>query len=1316
MSDTYNVRITATETASPAFRKIAAEAQKTDHILDGMGDGALKALQAIERNTGEAAASLQKFGQAAQQAETRTKGLDDGLTKLGAGAGSAVAGIAKLGSAYVNQERQLDSLRRQYGDAGSEIIDFTEHLQDSTRYSNDAARDAASLAAVLTTQYKLSTQQVEDLLARTADLAQTSGLSFVDAAERTTSAIRGEAESAERLNLTLSQSQVAAYAAAQAQIDNASGLDQAAQAQLRYQLFMEQSTYAQGAAGAAAQTAAGQTQQLVNQLQDGAQALGGFLGPAGEVASVLGEYGLQTVVVGAGLGKLATGAKAAGTAMSAAQVGGVGLMSVLGPVGIGVAAVAAAAGVVLLVQHLESLPTATEQAAATLGDLDTAYAQFLSTVGDTDAQAGFKDVTDNLSLLLTQSLDTTDRAEEQLREFGNSADEALAQIASAFSRPGINGEALAAAFDDVFNRLHDGAIGGEAAAEAIAHISDQWFLYTDAALAAAGATGTVMSANDLLAESYQRLLTDIQLYQDTSFNGATSEDQISRNRIAHARALEDQAANARTYGQEQQALLLEQEARDLRNLNRADEYDRQVTANDQKALDARQAVLDQRHAMEEQNAAYGETLNARRQQDAERERALGEARVASARQVMDSYRDALFTPIDAPFLAGLDDMVAAGRLQEDQAGRIEDSFDRLQMSGASTLEVFAGLGQSMYGTSSASVAMAAGLDRTASSLGEANDLIIGTTNNLSGLLNTSAGLATGLFDGDPSDGMGPLVDLLNEGLITQEEFNTAREQGLQILENQRLGELSINEIRADQLGYIEEQTAAYDAYLAKVADRPEAEQRRVLYLQDATNQQNLLNTETALYAASIDELPDEYVANMILNRAAWDPEYAAILEEQGVLERDPITQEYRVVIPDGTSTVEVMTSLNSTLGELTDVLRELGGLPDPFGPMTDKASALAALRFDNLKDIGHALHGLPLPGSGRPGDGTGDLGGTGTRLPTGGVPANRATAEGGTGTVGRPYPGPLPPNIPPTPRGGTTDMTISYRIEAIDEASPTLNRVKDNATALNGSKALLDALANDEASPKLAAVADAFDGLDGKSATLLALGDSGSALGAAVQAGGAYDGLNGKSATLLALGDSGSAVGAAAVAGGSFDGINGKSSYLYALGDSSGAENAAAAGAGAIYSVDGISALMTVEGQDNYSGVVNAAAALSGAILATSYVDIYTREFKSVSALSGLANGGLVDGYADGGVMPSAALGRVLVGENGPEIATLPGGTLITPSPASRQIAERMRSGGDTHNHFYLQGTYVGVEDFAGAMADAMTLASQMERRSLGGT
>ena len=1263
-------------------------------------DGTTQVFKAVADGAQKMGTELEKAGQKGKKGADDLDTFSKKAAAIGAAAGTAVSALSLLGQAALSQQQSIASLQRSYGDAADDILDFTERIQDSTKFSNDSARDAASLAATLANQYGLSTQQIEELLTRTADLAQQYGYTFEDAAARTTSAIRGEAESAEYLNLSLSDSVVAAYAAEQGITNYSTGLDQAGRAQVRYNLFLEQSVSAQGAAGEAADTAAGQATHLKNEFQDFGQSLGGLLGPVGEVASTLGILAIAAPALGAGLGGAATGVRALGVSMAAARVGSLGLLTVLGPVGIAAAAIGGVVALIALADSFDKVEQTTEGAANSIETVNEA----LYSLQDAGINSALLVQAENIRTGYDAAIEGLETYEElNSRRRDNLRDiEAVTAINAeidALENLGATGETVAKILAEVSNPNINGG-------QLLADLNVQIQALASKQITLSQFTENINVMFSVLDEAYRIPVDlaggfDILTYSILDGNDAANEFTTALDGIqqAAARFGTGEIQGVRDYI----AALIEVRAAQLAagNFDGATETTAvidQATTYLKGALDARVAVVENGIAGVIEARAAGAAaeraelvsnraeLASEYQALIEQDRQFAEARAKSIGSLEDTYRDAAFQPLDIPFLDGLDEMVATGELTQAQADGITGSFDRLQASGASTLEIVDGLAEGFGYANSASIDLAAGVDRAASSLGEANDLIIGTTNNLSGLFDTTAGAVNDLFGESPDDGIGTLVDLLNAGVISAEEFNAARDAGLGILDDQLRAEESLNAIRALQLPYLEEQTAALADYLDMVEGLPEDEQRRVLYLQDAANQQNLLNTQTMLYAASIGELPTEFVTEAILSRAAWDPEYAAILEEQGVLKRN-LNGEYRVTIPDAESTAEVLGNLTTAIEGLTDVI---GDLASSFDPAIEKANILAGVDFSNIKNLGGPASALGasvagmlagLTGNGRPGDGITDY-----------------TPQ---------YTAPFPEAGPASAR--PIQVPVEIRPGDLEEVIGTF---ETGITALGENSTVYLGTDNEEA---IAAIEEAtgavyiYDEATGRS--YLYVSDEASP--------GIHEGqellkrVDGSSATLFALGDNSDALGKSSNAAGAFDGINGKSALLFANGDSSGAEQAASAGAAAVIGVDGTTANLFVQGNDNYSGVINAAGRYAGAVLATSYIDIVTREYKQNFA-SYFSNGGIV-GYADGGI-PAAANGMVMVGEAGPELVRLPGGSQVVPSPASQAIARQMRGDGAGQPLvFNNYGSINGIEDLAGFIYDGLAQAAAMERASQGG-
>jgi hypothetical protein len=355
MSERLEVVINAKDNLTPALRTAGASADQFGSKLDSAGK--------------KASTGLRQVGTEAKQANTSLGGLKANATAIGGAFGVLAAGAAKAGQSFQNQQRQVKGIQAAYGEAADEILQLAENIQQVTVYSNDAARESALYASSLAQNYGLSVEQIEKLLTASADLATVTGLDLYDAVQRTSGAIRGEGEAAERLGLNLSDSAVAAAAAAAGLEGWSTTMTEAEKAQFRLNLLLEQSAYAQGAAAAAAETTAGKTRQLMNEFQDAGQAVGEFLGPIGEVAAQLAPMAVALPVMGAGLGKITTAAGSASGAL-------LRLGAALAPI----AAVAAVGGgIYVLVDSFDKANLSAQEAADAIDDLEASIARMLST-------------------------------------------------------------------------------------------------------------------------------------------------------------------------------------------------------------------------------------------------------------------------------------------------------------------------------------------------------------------------------------------------------------------------------------------------------------------------------------------------------------------------------------------------------------------------------------------------------------------------------------------------------------------------------------------------------------------------------------------------------------------------------------------------------------------------------------------------------------------------------------------------------------------------------------------------------------------------
>ena len=184
---------------------------------------------------------------------------------------STAAIIKKANSAIFTLDSSLTAANREFDNVGSletwgETIDS---LSSKLKiYSKTDIRDAAASTVDMTKRLGLSQDQMEQVIARTAALSA-GKVELSDGIERVTAALRGEAEASERLALTLNETYVKSwYEAAGAQQGAWKDLDDLQKAQVRYQVFLEQSASVQDRAAESVTTLGGAYSLVKAQITD----------------------------------------------------------------------------------------------------------------------------------------------------------------------------------------------------------------------------------------------------------------------------------------------------------------------------------------------------------------------------------------------------------------------------------------------------------------------------------------------------------------------------------------------------------------------------------------------------------------------------------------------------------------------------------------------------------------------------------------------------------------------------------------------------------------------------------------------------------------------------------------------------------------------------------------------------------------------------------------------------------------------------------------------------------------------------------------
>ncbi len=320
--------------------------------------------------------AFQKAGRAAEDAATKGKRSAEDWSraaqKVGIAIGGLVTATSYLGRAHQSESNQIKALERAYGDQADQLDDLAQSYQAMGIASDDSVRIAALGAQSLAKNYGLTADEITQLIERSADLSAVTfdqygnQLQLADVMQRVTGAIRGEGEAAEILGVAMSDSRLASLAAAEGLTGWTTTMTESEKAAFRLKVLLNDTTSAQGAAAEKADTLAGKTNALKLQLLDQASAVGGLLGPLGEMAAVLGDVALAAPLVGGALGKMAGSMSAAKLSTTVLGVG-------LGPLGLGLAALGGAAGLTYLIQKMNDYEDAAEAATIATGDLNNFF-------------------------------------------------------------------------------------------------------------------------------------------------------------------------------------------------------------------------------------------------------------------------------------------------------------------------------------------------------------------------------------------------------------------------------------------------------------------------------------------------------------------------------------------------------------------------------------------------------------------------------------------------------------------------------------------------------------------------------------------------------------------------------------------------------------------------------------------------------------------------------------------------------------------------------------------------------------------------------
>lgn len=1093
--DIIEIELRAKDGATTTFRAVGRAAADMGRDVDRAGD--------------QAARGMDDAGRSARSLKDRFDGI-------GTAAGALVGGMALLGRNALDREREIDGLQRAYGDAADQIIDATEAIQDHTNFSNDAARQAAILGASLVQNYQLGTDQIEELLRVSADLATIHGIDLADAMMRTTSAIRGEAESAELLGLNLSDTALAALAAERGIDGWRTTMTEAEKAAFRYTILMEQAAFSTGAAADAASGAAGRGRDMIHWLDDTAEAAGAALGPAGEFLGVLGNLGLALPLVGNVAGRAVQGIGQFGESARVASLATGALGLAMSPLGIVAGAAAATVGVVLLADALgDDYIAAAEAATARSNDLATALKEMVVAGAPSEQIAGSERLLDTLDAI-TGGLLTVEEAwarADRIFASGSLTNPTLYEQAERDVR--AFEEQFGASFEHIGEVVDE---FGQDVAAAATYTGENAAVVRDAVLDVLRA---VESGEITLAEGARRV-------------GAITDSMASFGAVLPGVKEDIDAVTAAINPWREFPTIFGAAANAVADLERGAEFGEALAHTFAVvagwAEDATTQVARMGDEVTRLDFAAG-LAGAFAGTDA----------TAALVAVRQGWRDAGLAAVDYLFV------------QE----RILATLDAMQFD---------------EGGGGRALNLAQGINETATALDNLTRITLTNTDAWVGQIAAVGDAATALtglaIEGDEWVRSFARADaLVSNGRISLEEYNAAQQATVDILRDRERAEDAVGAIQIKQLPLLAEQTDALQEYLFGLAQLPAAEAQRALALADTAYQTQIANLAALEYRVALGEIPAELATDIIADSARADPILRDILLQYGIVE-EGANGEIVVAFDNGPTLVDTISTLDESIDNLTDAINALAGTPVDIQTTQATRDTIANLeRLWNLANGPNRPAQLQLPAGMVAGDASGGP------APGTGAPANQPPPSqdlllppprmiAGESLV-------ITPIVDPSRavaaihviEGDLDDLTSASWVASIlgdaGGAVRTVAGAERVLAALTGRRWVADLFADARDLQSEAAGAERrLRDVAGGHYEAALLANPADALGNTGLVARALRDLDGDQATVYALGRVGDATGGIQAVHHALNGLNGRSATVYASADTWNAENA----------------------------------------------------------------------------------------------------------------------------------------------------------------
>ncbi len=257
-----------------AYRTVADSGTASARDVARAYEAYMQKAREVRGQVNAVSGALRDQGQASLNLGHRIKslvGMYVGFQLVESTVRAAARALGEASRGAFHLESAVRSASREFGNTGA-LQDWQQHVRQISDhlkiYSEGSVKAAAAATLDMTKRLGLSAEQMRIVISRTGDLNK-GQFSFVDAAGRVTAALRGEAEAAEMLGLTLNETYVKSWYDAQGATQGAwEKLTDLQKAQVRYAVFLEQTNAQVGEAARYAKDAAGAWQYLTARLSD----------------------------------------------------------------------------------------------------------------------------------------------------------------------------------------------------------------------------------------------------------------------------------------------------------------------------------------------------------------------------------------------------------------------------------------------------------------------------------------------------------------------------------------------------------------------------------------------------------------------------------------------------------------------------------------------------------------------------------------------------------------------------------------------------------------------------------------------------------------------------------------------------------------------------------------------------------------------------------------------------------------------------------------------------------------------------------------